>query len=223
MTAETLQDALTLLPSDLVTATDRLRSAPKSRVILWKRLVPIAACLVLLLSVGLVMHQVTGRSKADSTAEAPAAMAPAQMESAADMAAPQEAPAADVEAPAEHDAMTKEESAAPEGDHRHSFAEDTETGASGSWCGNTQVSITMDGQVYTLAGNDAIALANILVNLDYDPDAVCRCEKQFTVDTEQLTGIEVSLGSAFARCELGQAGLTEGQVTAIRAIVEELQ
>ncbi len=219
MRASDIHDALTLLPSDLVLATDRLRTGSKPGVVLWKRLVPVAACLVVLLSAGLVYSSVTGGIKSESAAEAPAAaapMAPAQMESALDTAVPQDAPAADQEIPAEEENTNDS--------HRHLFAEDSkaESGTIGG-CGNTQAEITLDGQSYTIAGGDAIALSRLLENLPYDPNGICRCMAEFTVDTELLEGIEVSLGNAFARCDQGQASLTQQQVQTIQGILEHLQ
>lgn len=49
MNAETLHDALTLLPDDLIDETDALRRAQKPKIIPWKRILPIAACLSLIL------------------------------------------------------------------------------------------------------------------------------------------------------------------------------
>ena len=49
MTAEKVHDALNLLPADLIAATDRLRTAPRTKIIPWKRLLPVAACLAILL------------------------------------------------------------------------------------------------------------------------------------------------------------------------------
>lgn len=50
MNAEQLHDALTQLPDDLIAEADTLR-LPKKKTILWKRLVPIAACFALVLGV----------------------------------------------------------------------------------------------------------------------------------------------------------------------------
>lgn len=221
MKASDIHNALTLLPNDLVLATDRLRTGLKPKRILWKRLAPIAACLVVLLSAAMVVYRLPvlgGGIKLESAAEAPAAaapMAPAQMESAADTAVSQDAPAADVEIPAEEEYVNES--------HRHSFAEDI-TAESGTTvgCGNTQAVITMDGQVYTIAGGDAITLSRLLENLPYDPALVCRCKAEFTVDTELLDDIEVSLDNAFARCERGQASLTQAQGNTIREVVDRL-
>ena len=53
MNAEQLQDALNQLPDDLLIAADALRQK-KKEPILWKRLVPIAACFVLVMGALLV-------------------------------------------------------------------------------------------------------------------------------------------------------------------------
>ena len=107
MTAEKLHDALNLLPSDLLAATDQLRTAPRAKIIPWKRLIPAAACFVLLMGIGfLVRHELPDHILMKQAApEAPAAMAPVpeRMEIAPDAAAPQ-VPAMDepmMEAPAE--------------------------------------------------------------------------------------------------------------------------
>jgi len=91
------------------------------------------------------------------------------------------------------------------------------------YCGNMMTTIYLNGAVYSFAGSDSVAVTDILINLDYDPDAVCRCMAEFTVDTETLTGIQISLDQSFARCERGQAALTEEQVKILQEITENLQ
>ena len=49
MNPEKLHDALNQLPDDLIAAADALRQARKTKIILWKRLVPMAACFALVL------------------------------------------------------------------------------------------------------------------------------------------------------------------------------
>lgn len=239
MTAEKLQDAIGLLPADLVAAADRLRTAPRTRVVQWKRCVSLAACLVLVLSVGLVVRwEILPRmdaktAKTEAAPEAPMAMAPAPMENqaAADSAVSDMAveEAAAPEAPAEvGGGIIRETPAGEDGlgiDHAHSFAEDkkeAEEIPSGYW-GNQVVRITLDGVEYDLDGGDSDAVINILRSLEYDPNGVCRCMTEFTVDTETLAGIQVNLTERFARCSLGQAALTEQQVTILRDIVDNLQ
>lgn len=245
MTVHDLHDALNLLPGDLITAADRLRTVPKTKVISWQRWVAKAAVLALVLGAGLVFrHRIlpgVGGLKMENAAEAPAAMAPAPMEIqvredlAADEATPEEMkPAAPQEAPAESgmssnsttqgsDEKTMEEELYI--DHSHSFTEESQTVENPveGYCGNLMVTIYTDGAEYSLSGSDAVAITDILINLDYDPDHICRCVAEFTVDTETLTDIQVSLGQAFARCEQGQAALTERQARIIQEIIDSLQ
>ena len=230
MTAEKLHDALNLLPSDLLTATDQLRTAPRAKVIPWKRLISLAACFVLLVGMGLLLRRemLDHIMVKQAAPESPAAMAPVpeSMEITSDAAAPQ-APAMDepmMEAPAE-EAGGSESSMEEELiiDHSHSFGEESDsTVNSHAYCGNTEVTVTVDGTAHHISGSDAVELTDILVWLDYNPGVVCRCMAEFTVDTETLAGIQVNLTEAFARCEQGQASLTEAQVQTIRRIVENL-
>ena len=235
MTAEKLQDAIGQLPADLIAATDRLRTASGTRVIQWKRWAALAACLVLLLSTGRVFQReiLPGMgAKTEAAPEAPMAMAPRPMESqiTADRAAPEAAvEEAAPEAPAEiTDGIIAEAPAAENGpsiDHSHHFAEaekEAEEVPSG-YCGNLATRITLDGVQYELYGADSDAATNILRSLNYDPNTVCRCMAEFTVDMENLTGVAVNLTQSFARCELGQAALTEEQVAIFRDILENLQ
>ena len=230
MTAEKLHDALNLLPSDLLAATDQLRTAPRAKVIPWRHLIPAAACFVLLMGIGLLIrHEMLGHIVMKQAApEAPAAMAPMpeRLEIAPDAAAPQ-APAMDepmMETPAEEasgsNGSMEEELYV---DHSHSFGEESDrTVNSHAYCGNMEAVVTIDATAYSLTGSDAVMLTDILAWLDYDPNTACRCMAEFTVDLETLKNIQVNLTEAFARCERGQASLTEEQVQTIRTIVEKL-
>lgn len=233
MTAQDIHDALTLLPVDLITAADRVRTRQLPKVIHWQRWVSLAAVLVLVLSTSLVfardlMPGMGSNKKDNAVAEAPAAaapMAPAPMEQevAAEEAAP-EAPASDVPASG---SVTGSENGMQEDlyvNHSHRFAEDAETDKStDAYCGNTTVVIDVAGEQFTVSGTDAVTVTDILVHLDYDPVHVCRCMTDITVDTETLTDIRINLGEAFARCEKGQAALTEEQVGILREIIDCLQ
>ena len=230
MTAEKLHDALNLLPSDLITATDQLRTAPRIKVIPWKRLLPAAACFALLMGMGLLArYEMLGHIMVKQAApEAPAAMAPVpeSMEITSDAAVPQ-APAMDepmMEVPAEEAAGSgggmEEE---PVIDHSHSFGEESDrTVNSHAYCGNMEAMVTIDATAYSLTGSDAVMLTDILAWLDYDSNTACRCMAEFTVDLETLKDIQVNLTAAFARCERGQAALTEEQIQTIRTIIENL-
>ena len=237
MTVHDLHDALTLLPSDLITAADRVRSSPKNNVVPWKRFLPMAACLVLLFGLGMmvrgdllnhVMMQKNAAAEAPAAA-APMAPLPESQEITADEAVPEE-PAA--EAPETGNAsnsvaMGDDKKAAQEElciDHSHRFAEEEQTVEDPveGYCGNMTAAIDVAGERFEISGSDAVAITKILINLDYDPDQVCSCMTDITVDTETLTDIRINLGEAFARCEKGQAALTEEQVQTIQQIIEKL-
>ena len=90
MTAETLQDAIGLLPADLVAEADRIRSR-KTKIIPWKRYAAMAACFVLTLSCGLfAMKLFAPKGATEAALQAPAAAAP--LAPVADEAPAEEAP-----------------------------------------------------------------------------------------------------------------------------------
>ena len=232
MTVHDLHDALNLLPSDLITAADKVRTAPKAKVIPWKRFAAMAALLTMVLGTALIfdsrMYSYVGDVKLESAvAEAPAAMAPPmEHQITADEALPE--PPVDVgmsEIPAEEatgDVNGMEEEL--DIDHSHRFAEETEErSTTAAYCGNTVTILYLDEMNYTLAGSDSVKITDILTHLEYDPEQICRCMTELTVDTETQTGIQVNLTEAFARCELGQAALTEEKVEIIRSIVNGLE
>lgn len=107
-------------------------------------------------------------------------------------------------------------------DHSHQVAttsqivEDPVTG----YCGNTWTTLYIDGKEYGFMGSNSVGLTDLLINLDYDPDKVCRCMPQYRADTEFETNYHIHLDNAFVRCEKGQADLTADQVNQIREIVE---
>lgn len=233
MTVHDIHDALTLLPADLITAADKVRSVPKAKVIRYRRWMSLAAVLVLVMGTSLVfarelMPRMGDAKKESAVAQEPAAaapMAPAPVEEevAADEAMP-EAPAADG---AGVTGAAPEEPRTENGlciDHSHRFAEEEETaGSTGAYCGNMLTTVYLEEMNFTLAGSYSVKITDILANLDYDPNETCRCMTEFTVDTEKIPGIEVNLTEGFARCEKGQAALTEEQAETIREIIDTLQ
>jgi len=88
------------------------------------------------------------------------------------------------------------------------------------YCGNTQTTLYIDGEAYTFMYDESVTLTDILINLDYDPNKVCRCATEYTVDTEFGKGYGINLSEGYARCEKGQADLTAGQLDQIRSIIE---
>ena len=117
---------------------------------------------------------------------------------------------------------TMEEHGYDFGRHAHTPAEEpqsVEAPVSG-YCGNIVTTIHLDGQDYSFCGSDSVTLTDILINLAYDPDQVCKCLPEFTVDTEFSGGYGVNLAESYARCESGQAALTAEQTDAIRDVLE---
>lgn len=88
------------------------------------------------------------------------------------------------------------------------------------YCGNTVTTVHLDGQGSSFWGSDSVTLTDILINLAYDPDQICRCMTEFTVDTEFGIDCGVNLTESFARCEAGQAALTAEQTETIRGILD---
>lgn len=88
------------------------------------------------------------------------------------------------------------------------------------YCGNTVTTVKLDGEEFSFWGDDSVALTDIVINLAYDPERICRCLPEFTVDTEFGDGYGVNLTESYARCDKGQASLTAEQTKTIREIVE---
>lgn len=87
------------------------------------------------------------------------------------------------------------------------------------YCGNTQTTLYIGEKSYTFMYDYSVILTDILVNLDYNPDKVCRCMPQYRVDTEFGTNYHIHLDYGFARCDKGQADLTVEQVKKIEEII----
>ena len=91
------------------------------------------------------------------------------------------------------------------------------------YCGNIVTTVKLDGEEYSFMYEDSVALTDILTNqLAYDPDLICRCIAPITVETELGGPYYVNLEESFARCDAGQAALTETQCQRIRQILENL-
>ena len=88
------------------------------------------------------------------------------------------------------------------------------------YCGNTITEVTLDGVAYSFWGDDSVALTDIVINLAYDPNSVCRCLPEFTVNTEFGDGYGVNLTEHYVRCEDGQAPLTAEQAETIQGILD---
>ena len=106
--------------------------------------------------------------------------------------------------------------------HTHASAEDPQTvdDPVTGYCGNTMTTIILDDNEYTFMGSDSVNLTDILINLKYDTMRVCRCTPEFTIQTEFGEPYGVNLSQGYARCEDGQADLTEEQIKKIREILD---
>ena len=212
MTSEKLHDALNLLPADLVAETDALRTKPKKRQVHWQRWAAMAACLAVVLLAGTTMFSYFFGHMGSSSPAAAVDKAPMSIAEAADQK--NAAPNFD----------TVEEAAPADGGHTHAPADEPESanGTEDGYCGNTSVTVTLDGSAHTLSGSDAVTLTDILEHLDYTSDDICSCSTEFTVETEIGTEYEINLTEYFARCDAGQAALTQKQVDAIGEIIDQL-
>ena len=237
MNPEKLQDAISLLPNDLLEATDKLRTQAGSRRKHGLRWLAIAACAAILACGSLMLkNNALKTARLESAPQAPAAAAPRAEAPVADEAPAMEAaPAAPVlpemeeaiaeETPANSNTTASKGSPATGAQtHSHSFAEDAQTRSDpiNGWCGNMTITIRREDGTHNISGTDAAAITDILVNLNYRQEALCNCPGEFTVDTEILTGIQLNLTLGFARCELGQCDLTAPQVAAIQEICSRL-
>ena len=106
--------------------------------------------------------------------------------------------------------------------HSHAPAEEpltVENPVTG-YCGNTITEVLLNGETYSFWGGDSVTLTDILINLSYDADQICRCLPEFTVNTEFGSGYGVNLSSSYVRSDAGQAALTAEQVEQIQEILE---
>lgn len=237
MNPEKLQDAISLLPNDLLEATDKLRLRAGSRKKHGLRWLALAACVAVLACGSLMMKKnALKTARTESAAQAPAAATPRAEAPVADEAPAMEAaPAAPVlpemeEAIAEETPANSNTTASKGGPatgaqtHGHRFAEEAQTRSDPvtGYCGNLTVTIHLEDGSHSTSGTDAVAITDLLINLNYRQEALCNCPGEFTVDTETLTGIQLNLTLGFARCELGQCDLTAPQVAAIQEICSRL-
>lgn len=88
------------------------------------------------------------------------------------------------------------------------------------YCGNTQTTLYIQNQPHTLMYDHAVILTDLLVNLNYDPMAVCRCMAEYKIDTELGKAYQINLTQGFVRCEKGQAALTQEQIDMIAEIIQ---
>lgn len=106
-------------------------------------------------------------------------------------------------------------------DHTHHVATEAQTvdDPVTGYCGNIQTTLRIKDKAYTFMYGHSVTLTDILINLNYNPLFVCRCLPEYTVDTEFGKGYGINLTEGYARCEKGQADLTQEQIDQIAAII----
>ena len=107
-------------------------------------------------------------------------------------------------------------------DHSHQAAATAQTVDDPfvGYCGNTQTTLHIGDKEYTFMYGNSVTLTDILLNLKYDPMRICRCRPEYTVDTEFGKGYGINLTAGYARCDKGQADLTQEQIDTISEIIE---
>lgn len=107
-------------------------------------------------------------------------------------------------------------------DHSHQAAATAQTVDDPfvGYCGNTQTTLHIGDKEYTFMYGNSVTLTDILLNLKYDPMRICRCRPEYTVDTEFGKGYGINLTAGYARCDKGQADLTQEQIDTIAKIIE---
>lgn len=73
-----------------------------------------------------------------------------------------------------------------------------------------------------LSDVDASAMADILVNLDYDPMEVCLCAAEYTVELKTGVQYGINISERYARCDKGQTKLTDAQVDRLNQIIQRV-
>ena len=90
------------------------------------------------------------------------------------------------------------------------------------YCGNTLTTVRFsDGKSHTFEGSESVNLTDVVINLKYDPNKICKCLPEYTVITESGKEYAVHLnGEGYVRCDEGQAELTEEQFETVTQIIE---
>lgn len=110
----------------------------------------------------------------------------------------------------------------PDTEHTHNPSNESQTvdDPVSGYCGNTQTTIYFDNdKSYTFMSGNSVAMTDILVNLKYDKNKLCKCLPEYTVDTEFGTGYGINLTSGYVRCDKGQADLTLEEIDKLKEII----
>lgn len=106
--------------------------------------------------------------------------------------------------------------------HSHSPAAEEQTVENpvSGYCGNTQTTVYFDnGKSYTFMYDYSVTMTDILINLNYDENKLCKCLPEYKVDTEFGTGYGINITEGYVRCDKGQANLTQEQINKLKEII----
>ncbi|MBR3968277.1 MAG: hypothetical protein IKJ93_01645 [Clostridia bacterium] len=104
--------------------------------------------------------------------------------------------------------------------HQVALKEQTVSNPVAGYCGNTQTTIYFDNdKSYKFWGGESVTMTDILINLNYEKSKLCKCLPEYTVDTEFGTGYGINITEGYARCDKGQADLTQEQVDKLKDII----
>ena len=118
---------------------------------------------------------------------------------------------------------TESELSSAASSHTHQAVETEQTVSDPvtAYCGNTITKIYFeDGKSYEFWGGESVTITDILINLQYDENKLCKCLPEYTVDTEFGTGYGINLTAGYVRCAEGQADLTKEQIDKLKDIVK---
>ncbi len=107
-------------------------------------------------------------------------------------------------------------------DHEHKAAKVAQTVKNpvSGYCGNTMTTIYFDDdEKFTFMSGNSVTMTDILANLDYDKEKICKCLPQYRVDTEFGTNYGINITEGFVRCDKGQAELTQIQIDKLKEII----
>ncbi len=107
-------------------------------------------------------------------------------------------------------------------DHEHSVAKVAQTVKNPitGYCGNTMTTIYFDSdEKFTFMSGNSVVMTDILANLDYKKEKICKCLPQYRIDTEFGTNYGINIAEGFVRCDKGQAELTQNQIDELKEII----
>ena len=87
--------------------------------------------------------------------------------------------------------------------------------------GNITVTLSvLQGGKFTLNGEASAQAVQLLESLNYDPMKLCDCVAPYRVHTESGTVYEIHPAEKYARCQKGQADLSEEQVEILTQLID---